>query len=346
MRAAPAVARRAFVFLAVGVATACGTSPTQPSKIWSLAIGGVTSVSHPGETSQLTATANSSTSGVKKDVTTTTSWLWEGSQGVATVRGGLVTGIKYGRGQVRATYEGLSASVAVSVLPPGAFLLTGYVTEAGRPVIGVNVEVTSASGTLSTKSDNRGAYALPGAGPVTLRAELAGYETAVQSLTVEHDEEISVELRASGAYRAIHGVYTLTFTASPSCTLPVEFMQRTYTARIEDGRVYWLSDDLVVTVTGPNVISYGGQGAGFTGKLNGGAVAFTLRDADDWPAPAYSLVERVGNLEAYFVGLATGTLTEKRIETTFGGTVSVWPSDYRSPPTVCAAADHRLVFVR
>jgi hypothetical protein len=84
-----------------------------------------------------------------------------------------------------------------------------------------------------------------------VRAEKDGFGPQVRRLMVERDEEVNFLLQRLDAPGDIRGVYKLTFTGSPSCTLPPEAMQRNYGARI-DGR----QGEILVELTGPGFVDY------------------------------------------------------------------------------------------
>jgi hypothetical protein len=311
---------------------------TYPSII---TIAGTTTLNQPGDTSQLKVTLTSP-DGTTSDVTSVA--VWSGSEGLVTVRGGLLTAVGYGRGSIVVTAEGLTGSTGVSVLPPGMYLVQGRVIAAGGPVAQARVEITSPSGTLSGLTNGSGAFTLPGAGPVTVRAETAGYQETVQQLTVEHDTmfvEI-VLLRDGETPGTIRGSYVLTFTASPSCALLPEAMQRTYAATIEEGRLINQPENLIVTLSGSDFMGWGSD-PGFTGSLQGTTVRFDITDDID---ARYNLIEHFGNNFLFFSGTATGTVSDKTIATTFSGKVVLRGLPAYTDIAECTASDHRLALVR
>jgi hypothetical protein len=348
-----AVVRHVLVLAALAGAVAChDKNPAGPSPVpspvpspsspvaQSIAIGGTLSLHQPGDTGQLTATATFS-DGTTKDVTAEALWGSTGSAVIVSLAG-LVTAGRYGSSEIVVTCGTAHQSIAVRVAPEGAFLMEGTVTDTGHPVGQAKVDATFASGTYSTLTDASGAFVLPGAGAVTLQVSKYGYDTAVRQVTVDRDDRVTLELRQGQQAGTIPGRYTVTFIASPSCTLPPEARQRTYGALIEEGRVYHASEDLDVTLDGANLVFGWGGDAGFTGTVDGNTVRFAI--TDDLMNGYYAFIERIGNMDMHYQGTATGTLSDRAIVTRFNGTVLL-----RSGTTtvgVCSAADHRLEFAR
>jgi hypothetical protein len=69
---------------------------------------------------------------------------------------------------------------------------------------------------------------------------MSGYDTAIRQMTMNQDDQVTVELQQSPRPPQqpdqpwpYSGRYTLTFVASPSCTLPAEAKQRTYGASVD-----------------------------------------------------------------------------------------------------------------
>lgn len=109
------------------------SSPTSPSvTVNAITISGNTSLVAITQTTQLAATANLS-SGASQNVTAQATWE-SSNTGVATVTpSGLVTSGGFGVTDVRATYQGTSAAVAVSVAPPASGTLLRYDVDANVP---------------------------------------------------------------------------------------------------------------------------------------------------------------------------------------------------------------------
>jgi hypothetical protein len=347
---------RPAVLIGVLVAAACGDNPAAPSETpspppttpavvpRSIAITGNTSLSRPGETSQLTATVTFA-DGTTRDVTGEAAWSggyfeWGA---VCTVSHGLVTAVSYGRALIQVQYPASSSGIGghadAQVLPEGASLLTGQVTEGGFPLEQARVEVTSPWGTWTAMTYLNGSYRLPARGDVTVRAEKDGYGPAVKRITTERDEKLDFDLRRRDAPGDIRGLYALTFTASPSCTLPAEAMRRSYTARISEA-----GDQLIVDLSGADFMVWF-EMPGFTGRREANAVSFTI--ASDLDA-AYTVIERLDPArEIAFSGTATGTIEDRRIIAGYNGEVVVRTTGSpHNPLARCQAGDHRLEFVR
>jgi hypothetical protein len=338
--------------LAAGIG--CNKNPAAPSpkapnspgtqaafvSLRSIAVAGTLSLHQPGDAGQLTVTATFS-DGTTKDVTAEAAWSCNGCpQGMVSVSAGLVTAAQYGSGEIRATYNGMVQSIAVRVAPEGASLVTGPVTDGGPNfwLNDVRVEATSASGTYRTTTGTSGWFTLPGAGTVTLRASKDGFDDAVTQMTVDHDQQVTLGLQRRPPAGSIIGVYTLTFTASPSCTLPPETLRRTYTAQVEEGRIVGFPEDLVVMLNGAE---FQWDEAGFTGTRDGTAVRFQITDDSE---ARLAVVEHIGALNMGYRGTATGVISDKTIVATFDGRVRLRAGG--STVSECAAADHRLEFTR
>jgi hypothetical protein len=361
----------ALTVLVAGVACDNRTSPSRNSPnnpvapapvtptatVTSIAITGATRLSQPGDTSQLTMTATFS-DGTTRDVTAEARWGYGGQ--ITISQSGVITARGYGRGHVFSnTYRNFEPNVTeVRVMPEGSFLVTGRVREGGVKVEDARVSGTSASGTVTTMSYVDGAYELaPLSGEVVIRVEKDGYVAQAKTLIVQGDDVADFELpRGSAAAGSIDGVYALTFTAAPSCTmppgaLPPELMRRTYLARITEK-----ADGLVVDVDGPG-FPYDFWRYGFKGQRDGSTVRFDLNGSPNSPNPwnwesDYLLMESLdgGCLIGQtcgpqrflgYTGTATGTIGERSITMVFNGTVRLWGSGV----ALCAGG-HRLEFVR
>jgi hypothetical protein len=171
---------------------------------------------------------------------------------------------------------------------------------------------------------------------VTLRASKDGYDDAVTQVTVDDDQQVTLNLRRRQQPGTIIGVYTLVFTASPSCALPPDARRRTYTAQIEEGRNVGYSEDLVVMLNGAN---FEWDEAGFTGARDGAAVRFQI--TDEYEARLV-VVELLGGMRMSYRGTATGVVSDKTIIATFDGRVRL----SGGAAAECTAPDHRLEFTR
>jgi hypothetical protein len=315
-------------------------TPTLPTPVvtpMSIAITGRTSLTRPGDSAQLTATATFS-DGTTRNVTAEAEWVMDHPDVVSvSPRGGLLTAGSWGQCYVTVQFASLSARQQVRVVPEGMFLVTGRVTDgAGSPVPQARVELTSSDGLLNRFTNSQGMYAHPARGDVVLRVEKDGYEVQVRPLTVTRDEQANFELRLAGA--GLTGTYRLTFIASPSCTLPSEVGRRTYTAQMRE--------------TGPNAVLVELDGAdfsvwgcaGFTGRREGNMVTFDI--TSDYTADC-QFIEALGvrDRELAFSGTAIARL-EDAIDATFSGEVVLRTWAGHATIARCQATDHRFEFTR
>jgi hypothetical protein len=328
------------------------TPVTLPVTVTSIAITGVTQLSHPGDTSQLTMIATFS-DGTARDVTTEAGWGYGGP--ITVSQSGLITARGYGNGKVfhNAFREFEPKVLEVRVMPEGSFMVTGRVREGGFYVENARVTGTSTSGTLTTTSDDGGYKLAPVSGEVVVRVDRDGYVAQAKTLTVQRDEVADFELpRAGAAANGIDGLYTLTITAASSCTLPREFMQRTYQARITEK-----ADGLLVEVDGLGIRNDVWPN-GFMGQRDGSTVRFDVvgdpnaRTTWRWGSD-YIFMEHLDDVCCMgqtcgrqrflgYTGTATGTIGEGGISTVVNGTVRLWGDQ----PWAQCTGDHRLELVR
>jgi len=138
--------------------------------------------------------------------------------------------------------------------------------------------------------------------------------------------------------------HVLTFTASSTCSLPAEAMQRVYEVEVDDHNCWVPEGVLVVTVVTPQHFASLGGNAGFFGTRNDDAVTFDIRDD-----LGFRLIEEIPSVgKLYFSGSAAGTVSGETMTATFKGRLGVdWPSGTRQQPTptaqACEAVDHRMV---
>jgi hypothetical protein len=177
-------------------------------KVRSLTITGNTSLSAPGETSRLTATATF-IDGTTRDVTADAQWSSSNNDPltdiVSVISGGLIRAVRYGKGRVRATYgsdpSGFPASVTVDVrvAPGGAYLVSVDVSDGHWAMDGALVQVTSPVGSFSVTTNLWGFANLPARGDATLKVEKEGFRVVTQSLDVSSDQNIRIVLQSSNA---------------------------------------------------------------------------------------------------------------------------------------------------
>jgi hypothetical protein len=314
------------------------TNPVSPTPVLgspspvSLTIGGATSLDHPGDTGQLTATVAFSDN-TSRDVTAEASWV--GQEGLIAITGpGFMRAIRYGTGTVNARYLAVNAAAWVRVAPAGAFLISGSVTAAGGfRLPQARVEVSSRCGTQSTMTGELGDFVLPAEGEATMRVERDGFRAQVKTMTVGTDERVDFELQRLETAGDLSGTYRLTVSASSSCVLPPDVTQRTYDARVMD-----IEQGLAVLLSGANLVSWGGQ-AGFTGSRDQSTVRFVVRDTFD---DGYNFIERIGpGRDLYYSGTATGTVDQTRIVAAFNGKLELRGSG-GGTLAKCEAGDHRF----
>jgi hypothetical protein len=139
---------------------------------------------------------------------------------------------------------------------------------------------------------------------------------------------------------SIEGEYRLTFTASPSCSLPAEAKQRTYTAKVAEPT----RGAVTVTLSGA-VFRWGLYSfePGFDGTRDGDALRFVISNRNG--RGVAELID--GTKELYYDGAANATVADRNITGTFMGQIYInvagnlfdWLGD-------CTAPDHRIEFAR
>jgi hypothetical protein len=297
-----------------------------------MTIGGALSLTQPGDTGQLTATVRFS-DGTSRDVTAQA--IWSSALGIVAIAGpGSVKALRYGKDNVVARYERVTAVAAARVAPPGAFLIQGVVTgTAGAPLPQALVEVSSRCGTMSTETDTQGTYWLPAEGETTIRVSMDSYVPGTLEVIVEVDGHFDIELQAVEVPGTISGDYTLSVTPAPSCAFPPGLFPRKYNAHIRDS-----SGRLVVELSGAQFALWTGGKAGFTGTRDGNTLRFAVSDgfADD-----YNFVELLSPGWLWYTGTGLGDIQDKQISATFSGLIEYDRTDF----VVCTASDHHFEFV-
>jgi hypothetical protein len=135
------------------------------------------------------------------------------------------------------------------------------------------------------------------------------------------------------------GEYTVTMTASPSCSLPDYAMTRSYDARLGE-----IGQDLLATFADQRFIAWAGP-AGFSGTKDGETVRFYING--DYFVDGYSFVYLVKpGEELAYTGTATGTMQDARIVARLDGTVLLRSYDDLTVLAQCDASDHRMELVR
>jgi hypothetical protein len=189
-----------------------------------------------GQTSQLTLEGTLS-DGSKKDVTSTALWSSSNRNVVTVTAAGLAMAVDFGQASVQGSSMAAAKSspdFVMNVLPAGTCILSERVTEGGNlPVADVRVETIGGPMTdRAVMTDAAGSYAFNGvSGVVQVRPTKDGYQPATQTVT-QDTQHVNVGLTPILPYASPDGVYSLTFTASPSCNLPDDAVKRTYTGTI------------------------------------------------------------------------------------------------------------------
>lgn len=141
------------------------------------------------------------------------------------------------------------------------------------------------------------------------------------------------------------GDYQLTFTASPSCSLPTQFMIRTYRANIRAWTDY---PRVAVDVSGGTFFQ--DWAVGFDGTRDGDTLHFTIvgmgNDSFD-DLFNYHLAELVdGTKWLTYDGTAVATIRGNNVTGAFDGRISLLDQTTRAILAECRATDHKIDFVR
>lgn len=366
MRSVPVVAAFALrVALSVSF-VACGddgpTRPTPPPStpppttppvvtVTRLEVSGPGSVP-PGGTAQFTATAHMS-DGSTQDVTTQASWR-TGHSGILTVSSsGLVSGRQRGETSLTASISGRPATQSeVLVLPPGTYRVVGTVRDAGFPVTGAQVAVTSGTATgLSAGASPE--YRLYGvAGPTELRVTRDGYHEQKTRLDVARHERVDFDLTLSGPRTEAAGTYTLEVSANPACRgrLPEAAQTRRYAATIvQDG------PRVSVTLSGAFRTHDGRQRNSFSGMVEPGGIATFRLDApycgfyyyyyDCSPMDAEVVEEIAPETTLVIAGSAFVRDSGSMMSGALSGSITTYDAALK-PAATCSAGRHSFVLSR
>lgn len=350
----------ACLAITMGWVAGCGSksSPTGPTvgvvppTVTALTVKGNAALTAPGQTTQLTLEATLS-DGSKKDVTSSAQWYPSDKNVVTVSPAGLAMAVDFGKAYVQGNAEGRgSPAFVMTVLPEGSYILAGRVAEAGWSYTGLTIadaRVETIGGPMSGRvvmSNQFGNYAFNGvSGVVQVRATKDGYQPATRNVS-QDTEHVNVELTPSVPHASLGGVYSLTFTASPSCNLPDDAVKRTYTATI-DQRDY---GSLTIFLSDARFWSSGQLTLDrFYGRVRGNAVSFTLYNT--YSAVLYgggAVVQQLAdNRYLSLTGTAEAIATESGMSAVFAGAVSVTGEGNGSKPiAACAAPDHQLILTR
>jgi hypothetical protein len=181
------------------------TSPTPPAASSTVTGVIVTSQSTSSTTFQLAATARMS-DGASRDVTTAS--LWQSSDpSIATITpSGLLTAFAQGEIDVRATYQGVTGTLRLSLSrmpePNARYALSGTAHEPkpdARVLAGVRIQITSgpdAGMSIVTGADGAFRFAaLSAAAPIAMEATKEGYlPWRLSNLTLDKDRVLDVDI--------------------------------------------------------------------------------------------------------------------------------------------------------
>lgn len=144
----------------------------------------------------------------------------------------------------------------------------------------------------------------------------------------------------------IVGDYRLTFTASPSCSLPTQFMKRTYSANI---RAWTNYPSVAVDVSGGTFFQ--DWAVGFGGTRDGDTLHFTIvgmgNDSFDdlFNSHLAELID--GTKWLTYDGTAVASIRRNNITGAFNGQIALRDDDAaRRVLAECRATDHTIDFVR
>jgi hypothetical protein len=176
------------------------TSPTPPG----VTVKAVTVTAAPRTSSSFQMTARADMSdGTSRDVTAEAQWATSNNDVATIAAGGVLTIVKSGQVDVRATYQSATGSTSMNVTapdgPPGPLIiLSGTVSETppgAKPLDGVTVRITEGPGAgRSTVTEGGGRFGFPEfpSGLVGIEASKSGYVTWKMSTSVDHDREIQI----------------------------------------------------------------------------------------------------------------------------------------------------------
>jgi hypothetical protein len=363
----------AFVCLVLGMAVlaiGCGPSPTTPSAadggtpgrtMVSLEIVGP-GVVRTDETAHYRALAAYS-DGTRTDVTDMVRWAPTAPPGGPQASGhslcftkpGEAVGVRQGETEVWAEVRvvaqstSLSTRLAVGVVEPGTFEVTGVVTESGGgPLWGATVEVTAGRGQgVRATTDANGRYGIYGvAGSVQLRVSAEGFGPQVfDAVVTGPGASRRVELAPLEPPADVAGVWTMTLAPSPTC--------RSDLPEIASGRSYQVEfaqrgTRLQARLSGPTLTVHFQQPTPAT--VLGSQVRLQLTGDTDygmWTSP--DIYDRLSPTEQFgFVGTIDGVLSGAAISGRLDGDLVYLntATDHNEPTWHCRATDHAITLRR
>ena len=218
--------------------------------------------------------------GATRDVSAEAQWHVTNPAVLTVSATGLVTGRNRGEAVLGASINGFGANRPVMVIPDGTFRLSGTITDAGSPVADARLEVASGTGRgLATTSDSSGQYKLYGvAGDTVIRISKSGYRTLDHRIAVTTHQRLDLQLPLAGTLPNVAGSYTLTVTASGSCSmLSDDVKRRSYTAVVTQN-----GGAVEVTLSGANFLVFSNTRSDqFRGRFEPGGLVLKLRPYGD-----------------------------------------------------------------
>jgi len=191
----------------------CGGSSTSPTAtppppaaptITAVRVSGLSAALKPGDTAQLAATATLS-NGATEIVTAQASWRSDNTDIATVSAGGLVTAMRAGSTEVRATYQAVSGGMTVEIAappPPVAqrYALCGSVLETpgDLPIEGAYVEVRDRlNAGRNAQTNSAGRYCILNLMPdgFTAQAGKAGYDPQDKPFALAGDAILDFTLR-------------------------------------------------------------------------------------------------------------------------------------------------------
>jgi len=236
------------------------------------------------------------------------------------------------------------ALTAPGAVPTAAFL-AGQVVEPGSlglPGVHISVIGGPKDGQV-VLTDQYGYFYVSGAaGAQQVQATKDGYLTTTVAVAA-HPEQINIVMQPTTPYADLNGSWHMTFSASPSCTLPSDVSTRRYTAAIQQDTARLtirLSDAQFVTGR------YGNTENWMFGRVFGAYVSLSMNTDDSCLYYGTCFLEQIADGRTFSMnGSATGSLNGGVLSAVFAGAVTVSGAS-GTPGATCTAADHRLTFTR
>ena len=332
----------ALAMVLVGLAAACGSSPTSrlpfsPSApgVAGLQISGPASIA-PGQSAQFIADTRLS-DGVVKSTTSAANIRWRTSNGLLTVNSAGVATAGQTRGESNLTAEVLPAVTIrgtreIVIVPDGTYRVVGSVREAEAPaqaVVGARVEVTGTS--LVATTDFSGNYRLYGVPPsAEIRVTANGYQTVTQNVQLNTHTTQNFLVPLSGPRVSLNGPFYAMFDVVNSCSgnppLSLDLQHRAYEASVTTtGSV------VDVRLTEPRFNLLGGKGNRFSGRADPAAIRFTLDQGFYYFYYGYypNIIERLSN-NSQLIMWGTGTTVPSGggVSGLLNGGIQVYDSRY------------------